>query len=74
MSVHAVAANVNCWCEAGRTEWLRAICADAPAETVRAPSLAEAARARGIAFDVVSQDAGTIFSTIAQAYDTARQI
>ena len=28
----------------------------------------------GDAFDVVSEDAGTIFANIAQAYDVARQI
>ena len=44
-------------------------------------SVAEMAEARGVkthiigdAFDVVSEDSGTIFANIAQAYDTARQI
>ena len=44
-------------------------------------SVAEIAKSRdlkthiiGDAFDVVSEDAGTIFATIAQAYDAARQI
>ena len=44
-------------------------------------SVAEMAKGRGLethivgdAFDVVSEDAGTIFANIAQAYDAARQI
>jgi NADPH-dependent 2,4-dienoyl-CoA reductase/sulfur reductase-like enzyme len=44
-------------------------------------SVAEMAEARGVkthiigdAFDVVSEDSGTIFANIAQAYDSARQI